>query len=174
MAVLAVACSIARCGPTGHLPIARMTHLSGGDAPVPTRITVYADGFLEMQPLGLRKRCSRDAQAAERLLDLTRSTAFSSEVSTLNADPFHFAPSDHEQVGVEVAGLTFRIAVEDEPAAITQFLMEADTIFRRAFGRLYRISLVPRSVRRVLMETQRPAATRPMGIMGSGGPYQLK
>jgi hypothetical protein len=125
-----------------------MIHLTAGDGPLLTELIVYDDGFLKMQPLGWPKRCGRDEQAAGRLLDLSRSTAFSSEVSTLNADTFHSAPPETEQVQVEISGRTFRVAIDREPPAVTQLLKEADATFRRAFGSHYDISLVPGGARR--------------------------
>lgn len=147
LAVLTIACSIVRCGPASHLPVVQIGHLTAGDGPFLTRLIVYDDGFLELQTADLRKRCSRDAQAPGRLLDLTRSTAFSSEVSALSEDP-HAAPAETEQVGAKIPDLTFLVAIENEPPAVMQFLKEADATFRRAFGSRYDISLVPAGAHR--------------------------
>ena len=146
LATLAASCSTARCRPGGHLPVVRLMHLTAGDGPFITNLAVYDDGSLELQTLGLRKRCARDTQAVGRLLDLSRSKAFSFEASALKA--FDAAPAESEQVAVGLPGSSFSVAIDQEPAAVAQFLSEADAIFRRAFGSRYDISLVPRPRRR--------------------------
>src|SRR5262245_27027259 len=98
-----------------------------------------------MEIVGLRKWCSRDPQALGRLLEPTRSTAFTSEVSAIHSDP-DIAPADDEQVWVQLPNSLFGVAIDREPAAVAEFLREAHAIFRRAFGSLmsrYDISLVP-------------------------------
>lgn len=65
-----------------------------------TSLVVYDNGALELQGLGRRKFCARDAQAIKSLSDLMRSPAFSAEISALKADPQRSAPSDWEQVAV--------------------------------------------------------------------------
>lgn len=106
-----------------------------------TSLVVYDNGALELQGLGRRKLCARDAQAIQSLSDLMRSTTFSLEVSAINADPQRSAPADWEQVAAQLPGSEFRVATAREPAALAQFFKEIDTLFRRSFGSHYEISL---------------------------------
>lgn len=145
--VFAFGCSIARCGPSSHLRVVLIGHFTAGDGPFLTKLTVYDDGVLELKSGFGKRRCHRDTQAAGQLLNLTRSAAFSSEVSALNADSFHTAPPESEQVEVMVSGMDFFVAIDREPPTVTKFLKEADEIFRRAFGSQYDISLVPAGAR---------------------------
>jgi hypothetical protein len=141
LATLAVGCSVARCGSSARQPFVRLVHVLAGDAPFMTSLVVYDNGALELQGLGRRKFCARDAQAIKNLSDLMRSTTFSLEVSAINADPQRSAPADWEQVAAELPGSEFRVATAREPAAPAQFLREIDTLFRRSFGSHYEISL---------------------------------
>jgi hypothetical protein len=107
-------------------------------------MVVNEDGSLELERVYSKRRYSRgDPGLVGRLRPLVQSRELKEAVSSILADK-DSAPSEYEQVHMELPDVTFAVAVSKVPPALFPLFSELDLAFRQAFGRRYDISLLPR------------------------------
>jgi len=140
--LITAGCCSARCG-TGEALLVNVVHISGGDGPLMTSLSVYDKGSVALEYLGQRKLCSSiEAKTIAAIRSTLESRQFHDLASNLAANPAFNAPADWAQVVVQFHQQEFRVALEKEPKSLVPFLTSIDDAFRKAFRTKYRLSLL--------------------------------
>lgn len=130
-------CSSLRCAvlpPYGD-PLIEVAYISEGDGPTMTLLSVYSHGLLELEPVGLRRRCAWSRQTDFAMLK--REVSSTIVIETLRSPSSPLQSIHAEMVSIRLDGPRVTVETSQIPSELGSLLGIVDKLFFDAFGGSY-------------------------------------
>ncbi len=143
--IILISAAITGCGMTYNEltksePIIRVTHLSGGDGDVVTMLEIYDPDLITFQVTSVgKKRVKRiSSEEYEQIQSILSRPELIEEIQDQPSADGYF---DWEKAIIYLNDSVYGIVIEKQPPETHKWFGKIDTIFKKHFGRHYRISL---------------------------------